>query len=180
MRQLNSNRIFIWSIKLFFDDFEMHTDLYSYSLCSSKLFAINCFKFTMPAMETEHIGPDIHVNTGYFTWPRDFTVRIVQETEIERSLRVFEEVQSAGTCIWAMTWQNHQTDCAPSEDSDQPGHSPSLIRVFAVRLKGCYGPKLSSCGQRRLWSDWADESSLGAHSLCWFCHVVAHLKSCGL
>ena len=25
--------------------------------------------------------------------------------------------------------------CAPSEDSDQPGHPPSLIRVFAVRLK---------------------------------------------
>ena len=26
-------------------------------------------------------------------------------------------------------------DCAPSEDSDQPVHPPSLIRVFAVRLK---------------------------------------------
>ena len=26
--------------------------------------------------------------------------------------------------------------CAPSEDSDQPGHPPSLIRVFAVRLLG--------------------------------------------
>ena len=25
--------------------------------------------------------------------------------------------------------------CTPSEDSDQPGHSPSLIRVFAVRMK---------------------------------------------
>ena len=25
--------------------------------------------------------------------------------------------------------------CAPSEDSDQPEHRPSLIRVFAVRLK---------------------------------------------
>ena len=25
--------------------------------------------------------------------------------------------------------------CAPSEDSDQPGHPPSLIRVFAVRMK---------------------------------------------
>ena len=25
--------------------------------------------------------------------------------------------------------------CAPSEDSDQPGHLPSLIRVFAVRMK---------------------------------------------
>ena len=28
-------------------------------------------------------------------------------------------------------WQNQQSDCAPSEDSDQPGHPPSLIRVFA-------------------------------------------------
>ena len=25
--------------------------------------------------------------------------------------------------------------CAPSEDSDQPGHPPSLIRVFAVGMK---------------------------------------------
>ena len=25
--------------------------------------------------------------------------------------------------------------CAPSEDSDHPGHPPSLIRVFAVRMK---------------------------------------------
>ena len=25
--------------------------------------------------------------------------------------------------------------CVPSEDSYQPGHPPSLIRVFAVRLK---------------------------------------------
>ena len=26
--------------------------------------------------------------------------------------------------------------CAPSEDSDQPGHPPSLIRVFAVHSIG--------------------------------------------
>ena len=25
--------------------------------------------------------------------------------------------------------------CAPSKDSDQPGHPPSLMRVFAVRMK---------------------------------------------
>ena len=25
--------------------------------------------------------------------------------------------------------------CVPSEDSDQPGHPPSLIRVFAVPMK---------------------------------------------
>ena len=40
--------------------------------------------------------------------------------------------------------------CAPNEDSDQPGHSPSLIRVFTLRSMGSCGPKLSSCGQRRL------------------------------
>ena len=34
------------------------------------------------------------------------------------------------------TWQNQQNVCAPSEDSDQPGHSPNLIRVFAVRSMG--------------------------------------------
>ena len=30
----------------------------------------------------------------------------------------------------------HKMTCAPSEDSDQPGHPPSLIRVFAVRTMG--------------------------------------------
>ena len=31
--------------------------------------------------------------------------------------------------------------CAPSKDSDQPGHPPSLIRVFAVSSLGSLGPK---------------------------------------
>ena len=43
--------------------------------------------------------------------------------------------------IWAATWQNQQSDCAPSEDSDQPGHSPSLIRVRCPHEEGL-GPKL--------------------------------------
>ena len=29
-----------------------------------------------------------------------------------------------------------ENDCLPSEDSDQPGHPPSLIRVFTVRFMG--------------------------------------------
>ena len=41
-------------------------------------------------------------------------------------------------------------------DSDQPGHPPSLIRVFTVRSMGSWGPNVSSCGQQRLWSDWVD------------------------
>ena len=41
---------------------------------------------------------------------------------------------------WAASWQNQQSECAPSEDSDQPGHPPSLIRVFAVRSVGAKDP----------------------------------------
>ena len=59
---------------------------------------------------------------------------------------------------FVVTWliydpPHHKTNkmtCAPSEDSDQPGHQPSLIRVFAVRSKCSQGPKLSSRGQRKL------------------------------
>ena len=77
--------------------------------------------------------------------------------------------------IWAVSRQNQQNDCTPSEDSDQPGHPPSLIRVFAM---GSEGPKLSSCGQRRLWSDWADAqadlSLRWAHMpFYWFCREAA-------
>ena len=31
--------------------------------------------------------------------------------------------------------KTNKMTCAPSEDSRQPGHLPSLIRVFAVRMK---------------------------------------------
>ena len=59
--------------------------------------------------------------------------------------------------------------CAPSEDADQPGHPPRVIRAFAVCSKDSQGSKVSSCGQWRLiklggcpgWS----ESSLGAHAI---------------
>ena len=37
---------------------------------------------------------------------------------------------------WAATRQNQQSECARSEDTDQPGHLPSLIRVFAVHSVG--------------------------------------------
>ena len=61
--------------------------------------------------------------------------------------------------------KTNKMECVPIEDQDQPGHPSSLIRVFAVCSMDSYGPKLSSCRQRRLirlcgcpgWS----ESSLG-------------------
>ena len=56
----------------------------------------------------------------------------------------------------AASWQNQQNDCAPSEDSDQPGRPPSLIRVFTVCMKKPWVLSYPFSAQRRLWSDWAD------------------------
>ena len=71
---------------------------------------------------------------------------------------------------------------APSEDSDQPGHPPSLIRVFAVRMKKNWVLSYPLSTLRRLWSDLADAqadlSLCWVHMpFCWFCHAVAHLIS---
>ena len=69
--------------------------------------------------------------------------------------------------------------CAPNKDSDQPGHPPSLIRVFAVRMKKAWVLSYALSGQWRLWSDWADaQADLSLHwahmPFCWFCHEAAH------
>ena len=50
--------------------------------------------------------------------------------------------------------------CAPSEDSDQPGHPPCLIRVFAVCSKDA---------QVDLSLRWAHRS------FCRFCRAAAHI-----
>ena len=55
--------------------------------------------------------------------------------------------------------------CAPSEDSDQPGHLPSLIRIFAVHMKKAW---VLSYPVR-----------VFAGSTCHFvgCHVLAQIHS---
>ena len=70
--------------------------------------------------------------------------------------------------------------CAPSEDSDQPGHSPCLIWVFTVRLKKA---RVLSYPL----SDWADALSWGSsfgpladkRDLITFCNMLCdtHWKS---
>ena len=76
--------------------------------------------------------------------------------------------------------KTNKVACAPSEDSDQPRHPPSLFRVFAVRMKKYWVLSYPLSAQRRLWSDWADAqtdlSLRWAHMLfCWFCHEAAHI-----
>ena len=70
--------------------------------------------------------------------------------------------------------------CAPTEGSDQPGHPPSLIRVFAVCMKKAWVLSYPLSGQRRLirlggCPGWL--SLCWAHMLfCWFCHEVAQIS----
>ena len=61
--------------------------------------------------------------------------------------------------------------CAPTEDSDQPGHPPSLISVFAVHMKKAWVLSYPLSAQWRLWSDWADAQA--DQSLQW-----AHIPFC--
>ena len=78
-----------------------------------------------------------------------------------------------------MTKPNKMT-CAPIKDSDQPMHSPSLIRIFAVSMKKHWALNYLLSAQWRLWSDWADaQADLSFHwahtPFCWFCFVAAHV-----
>ena len=70
--------------------------------------------------------------------------------------------------------------CALSEDSDQPAHLRSLIRIFTGRNWDTQGCKVYSYGQGTLWSDCANAQA--DSSLRWehmsevtFSHVAAQI-----
>ena len=46
-------------------------------------------------------------------------------------------------CKWATTWQNQQNECAPSEDSDQPGH-PHYHPIMFPKIYRKYFTKATS------------------------------------
>ena len=76
--------------------------------------------------------------------------------------------------------KSNKMTCAPSEDSDQHGHPPSLIRVFAVCIIKAWVLSYQLSAQQRLWSDWADAqadpSLRWVHMpYCWFCHALAQI-----
>ena len=63
----------------------------------------------------------------------------------------------------------------PSEDSDQPGHPPSLIRAFAVHIKTPWVLSYPLSTQRRLWSDCTDAQ---ANLSLWWVHCMLVLSCC--
>ena len=101
--------------------------------------------------------------------------------------RDFKEARNdSPVCVWSIEPPHDKTNkiaCAPSEDSDQPGHPPSMIRVFAARMKKAWVLSYPLSAQRRLWSDWADtQADLSlrlAHShFFFFRHEAAQLCKC--
>ena len=103
----------------------------------------------------ETLGPQLLVENSWrhiFAWCGSFTVTIVSTG----TSKCIVAVIILKFYRRAVTWQNQQNECAPSKDSDQPGHPPSLIRVFAVRMKKPWVLSYPLSAQRRLWSDWAD------------------------
>ena len=131
-------------------------------------------------------------------WP---LIECIAKTQI-RLYVILLVLQCSGLCyksgfsvllskvIWAAAWQNQQSGCAPSEDSDQPGHPPSLIRVFAARMKKAWVLSYPLSSQSRLWSDWADAqadlSLRWAHShfvgfdMRWLIYTSFMPRSCDL
>ena len=87
----------------------------------------------------------------------------------------------ATLCVcWVWTATSGNQHCAPSKDTDQPAHTRSLIRTFTGRIWNNQGWKVSSCGQRRLWSDSEDPlADLSLHRShhklkCTFSDVATH------
>ena len=77
---------------------------------------------------------------------------------------------------WATSWQNQQNECAPSEDSDQPGHPPSLIKVYAVHMKKVWVLSYPIWAHSEDWSNWADAQA--DLCLCWVhTHFVGFVVS---
>ena len=95
--------------------------------------------------------------------------------------------------IGAASWQNKQNGMCAQRKLRSAWASAQSDQSLRCVLSGPKGPKLSSCGQRRLWSDcadaqadlrlwsdWADAqadlSLRWAHMpFCWFCHEAAHM-----
>ena len=79
------------------------------------------------------------------------------------------------TIIEPLHDKTNKMACAPSEDSDQHGDPPSLIRVFSVRMKKACVLSYQLSTQRMHLSDWADAQAdlilRWAHMpFYWFCH----------
>ena len=83
-------------------------------------------------------------------------------------------------CHWLVLFESHREKtylltCAPNEDSYQPVHPRSLIRVFVVRMKKLCILGYPKCAQWRLSSDCANAQADLQHCLVYMPEVEVQL-----
>ena len=111
------------------------------------------------SVQSGHIHCNSHCLNSYMSYIQNTKTSLVVEEAVWGLHGLISFNAWGSPCekdIWAATWQNQQNDRAPSEDSDQPGHPPSLIRVFAVSMKKPWVISYLLSTHQRLCSDWAD------------------------
>ena len=97
-------------------------------------------------------------------WPRTFRSRTFRPWKMpQMDVSAFQPEFVVMNALFALkAWylsfwrKNQQSECVPSESSDQPGHPPSLIRVIAVHMMKAWTLRYTLSAQQRLWSDWTD------------------------
>ena len=107
----------------------------------------------------------------YTYWPHDFKFMTCFKflNVLNKNQHVRWQVNET-KLTWIYTYEpphdkTYKMACASSEDSDQSGHPPSLIRVFAVRVRKVWVLSYPLSTQQRLWSNcWADaQADLSLH-----------------
>ena len=63
--------------------------------------------------------------------------------------------------------KTYHLTCASNEESNQPAHPCSLIRVFVVRMKKLWILDYTKCAQWRFWSDCVDAFAQSDQNLHW-------------
>ena len=93
--------------------------------------------FIDPLLAVLHLWKIFHIPTSCLQWAPVFffTCHSRLETGIHRVSTSQCHITLQQTVCEPPHDKTNKMACAPSEDLDQPGHPPSLIRVFAIRMK---------------------------------------------
>ena len=147
-------------------------------VCTMRHFILKCY---LTPCSPVSFSPDKicdHLDRGRESWSVCFS-SICLSYLLLSIFFLFLLVSGVGCCLlllhsldFSFEPPHDKTDkmtCAPSEDTDQPGHLPSLIRAFTVHMKKPWVLSYPLSAQWRLirlggcpgWS----ESSLGAHAI---------------
>ena len=113
------------------------TDQPAHPRSLTSTFVVRCLDCIIPLVS---ISERSSLSASFCEWAGRFESYLVANPKDRFSWRgsilIVDQRFPWALVLWATTWQNQQNECVPSDGSDQPGHPPSLIRVFVVRWMG--------------------------------------------